>query len=220
MQDLGCIEISDSGDRVLIEQTHLDRYLPMREPLLEQRAIDRQRVGTESFPCQPLPDIFVGEQTHGSQSALIPEQQVATGGSRLEVGDQAKMGLVGRVGQRQQAGHSGFEHEPVAAFELQRDTFPEPFDGRYPLSEQSPSQDRRCRLNRDRSEPAAGLGQVGQAGSEQRQQAAAHRFDFRQFGHWDDVARQAGKIGTDDALGADRFSGDPAVIRRRAVAVA
>jgi hypothetical protein len=76
-QNLGRVEVANSGHGRLVQQGDLDRSLAVLEPRAQLIRSDLERVDSE-FLIHQNPQLVSFEKSHGAEAAAIPEQQLLT----------------------------------------------------------------------------------------------------------------------------------------------
>ena len=123
-------------------------------------------------------------QTHGSQSATIPESQRRKLAAAAESPFQTKMFRARRIGQQDQSRHPRLDDDRFVRGQIQNDAFAQPADGCHRFPPNSPRQRRKRGANQNRfAGAAAAANGFNLPRDDVRPNAADHRFDFRQFRH-------------------------------------
>lgn len=114
-QNLRCVQVSDTGDGLLIEQGHLDESATAPKPLTKRLGGHQQGVDAQSS-VNERGDLRIIEQTDGTEPATIPKKQLPRTAA-TEPQTQSKVLGSWRIRQQNQTGHTGFDDDRLTIFQ-------------------------------------------------------------------------------------------------------
>jgi hypothetical protein len=181
MENLRSIQVTDPGNRLLIQEGNLDGSATSLQSITHFAWLQCQGVGPHTMWTKLFVKFFRREQPHVAQSASIPIPNVADVARKIE--PKSQMFRAGRVGQQDKPSHARLEYNPIATVQEENDPFSHAtnfFDRSIdrPAAKQIDS-----RMNFERFQSARQPNGVLDPSSRNAQDTPTHCFDFWQFWH-------------------------------------
>ena len=177
MQNLGSVEVADTGEHALVKQGDFDRSATGLQAELKLFARSCQCVWTQVWRPEHGGVFIRGEESDGAQTATIPIDKLAV----VNIGeDQSStaMGLRRRIIEQHESRHAGFEDQPMVGRETNGNSFATPLDCGDGLTTQGAGYRRGAGRYLDRPPLARQAMECRDHTANNRHDAAAHRFHF------------------------------------------
>jgi hypothetical protein len=193
VENFGRIQVADSCDGMLIEQRNLDWSFAGPEAFAKEVGGHGERVGTDFSGFECCFELGGRKQANTSQATAVPIHEFADLASS-ELAAKAEVFSRGRISNKDEAGHAWFENNGVAGIQMDDNSFADAADIVNSRSHYAATEVIDARRDGDWATSARGAFDVLDPGTDDAQDAAAHRFNFGKFGHKYNLATEGTEI--------------------------